>query len=50
MKKQKRTFVTRVKQFFCTHVEWTSDTQIRTIECNGCGKRAWVKDYKPLYK
>lgn len=35
---------------FCKHSKWNSDTQIRTIECIKCGKRAWVNDYVNLYK
>lgn len=38
------------KQQKCQHERWTCDTQIRTIECNTCGKRAWLEDYKTLYK
>ena len=33
----------------CQHKKWTCDTQIRTIECNECGLRAWIQDYKSLY-
>ena len=33
----------------CTHEEWDMDNQIRTIKCRGCGKNAWVKEYKNLY-
>lgn len=39
----------RIKQFLCPHAEWDCDKQIRTIECRGCGKRAWIRDYKDLY-
>lgn len=35
---------------FCKHSKWNSDTQIRTIECIKCGKRAWINDYVNLYK
>jgi len=37
------------KQQKCPHKEWDSDTQIRTIECRECGKRAWIKDYRNLH-
>ncbi len=37
------------KQELCEHKEWDCDTQIRTIQCRKCGKRAWIKDYKSLY-
>lgn len=39
-----------VKQLRCKHTEWDCDTQIRTIECKHCGKRAWIKNYRSLYK
>jgi hypothetical protein len=34
----------------CEHKRWIQDTQIRTIECKGCGLRAWVDEYKTLYR
>lgn len=34
----------------CEHENWTCDTQIRVIECQRCGKRAWIKKYKNLFK
>jgi hypothetical protein len=34
----------------CAHKKWNCDTQIRTIECIECGKRAWIEDYKNLYE
>jgi len=30
----------------CEHLEWDMDNQIRTIKCNGCGKKASVKNIK----
>ena len=36
------------KQFWCPHSEWDGDTQIRTIRCRQCGKKAWVLEYKDL--
>lgn len=33
----------------CKHAKWDCDTQIRTIECRECGKRAWIEDYRSLY-
>ena len=33
----------------CKHAKWDFDTQIRTIECRECGKRAWIEDYRSLY-
>ena len=36
-------------QHKCKHEKWDCDTQIRTIECKGCGKRAWIDDYRDLY-
>jgi len=38
-----------IKQDKCKHEKWNMDTQIRTIECRECGKRAWVEEYKSLY-
>ena len=37
------------EQELCEHKEWDCDTQIRTIQCRKCGKRAWIKEYKSLY-
>lgn len=34
----------------CPHKEWTCDTQIRLIKCNKCGKKAWITEYKDLFK
>ncbi len=39
-------FYSRLK---CKHAKWDCDTQIRTIECRECGKRAWIEDYRSLY-
>ena len=33
----------------CEHSEWVMDTQIKTIKCKECGKRAFTKDYENLY-
>ena len=38
------------KQQHCNHEKWNCDTQIRTIECIECGKRAWIEDYINLFK
>lgn len=38
------------RQRLCKHEKWFMDKQIRTIECCECGKRAWVEDFKDLYK
>jgi len=37
------------KQQACKHEKWDCDTQIRTIECCECGKRAWIENYRNLY-
>lgn len=37
------------KQRNCKHEKWDCDTQIRTIQCRECGKRAWIEDYRSLY-
>ena len=37
------------KQRNCKHEKWDCDTQIRTIQCRKCGKRAWIEDYRSLY-
>jgi hypothetical protein len=37
------------KQQKCPHEKWDGDTQIRTIECRECGKRAWIQDYRNLH-
>ena len=37
------------KQIKCKHEKWDCDTQIRTIQCRECGKRAWIEDYQSLY-
>ena len=37
------------KQIKCKHEKWDCDTQIRTIQCRECGKRAWIEDYRSLY-
>ncbi len=37
------------KQLRCKHEKWNCDTQIRTIECRECGKRAWLEEYRSLY-
>lgn len=37
------------KQLICKHEKWDCDTQIRTIQCRECGKRAWIEDYRSLY-
>ena len=37
------------KEQKCQHKKWDCDTQIRTIECKECGKRAWIDDYRSLY-
>lgn len=39
-----------IRQKRCNHNKWDMDNQIRTIKCRGCGKKAWVKEYKNLYK
>jgi len=33
----------------CTHKKWNCDTQIKTIQCRECGKKAWIEDYITLY-
>jgi len=38
------------RNLFCSHEKWIMDKQINTIECEKCGKRAYVKEYKSLYK
>ena len=38
-----------LKMLFCNHAKWNCDTQIRTIKCVKCGKRAWIDNYKSLY-
>lgn len=40
----------QLKEQNCKHLHWNMDNQIRTIECKGCGKRAWVDDYVNLYQ
>jgi hypothetical protein len=40
----------QLKEQNCQHLHWNMDSQIRTIECKGCGKRAWVDDYVSLYQ
>lgn len=42
-------FSTWIKQMRCKHKDWDCDTQIRVIECDKCGKRAWIRDYRSLY-
>ena len=37
------------KQRNCKHEKWDCDTQIRTIQCRECSKRAWIEDYRSLY-
>lgn len=39
----------RRKQRACKHERWNHDDHIRTIECKGCGLRAWVDEYVDLY-
>ena len=39
----------QLKEDRCKHEKWNCDTQIRTIECKECGKRAWIDDYVNLY-
>ncbi len=34
----------------CSHEEWDMDVQIRTIRCKKCGKSAWVREIKDLYR
>ena len=46
----KREIEIPVKKEICEHLEWDIDNQIRTIKCRSCGKKAWVKEYKNLYK
>lgn len=38
------------QQLFCKHEDWLHDTQIRTIECAKCGKRASIAEYVDLFK
>ena len=45
IKKQRQQMI----QSKCKHRKWIQDTQIRTIECKGCGLRAWIDEYKQLY-
>jgi len=42
-------FLLWYKQIKCKHEKWDCDTQIRTIQCRECGKRAWIEDYRSLY-
>jgi len=49
MKKWFDTLKLFIIQMKCPHTNWDMDTQIRTIKCRGCGKKAWVKEYKNLY-
>ena len=37
------------RQQKCIHEKWDCDTQIKVIECQKCGKRAWIENYKSLY-
>lgn len=48
--RKKNSFKQAIRQFFCKHEKWDCDTQIRTIECKKCGKRAWIDKYRDLYK
>ncbi len=42
-------FLLWYKQLTCKHEKWDCDTQIRTIQCRECGKRAWIENYRSLY-
>lgn len=33
----------------CMHEKWDCDSQIRVIQCQKCGKRAWIENYRSLY-
>ena len=34
----------------CPHKEWDQDSQIKVIKCKLCGKTAWLKETKDLFK
>ena len=34
----------------CPHKEWDQDCQIKIIKCKACGKTAWLKETKGLFK
>lgn len=38
-----------IKQLLCNHENYFCDTQIRVIECEKCGHRSRIKDYKNLF-
>ncbi len=39
----------KIKTKLCEHKKWDCDTQIRTIKCRECGKKAWIEEYRNLY-
>ena len=34
----------------CACDEWDMDKQITVIQCRKCGRKAWVKEYRDLFK
>jgi hypothetical protein len=48
-KNGKRRVQDTIKTKLCEHKKWDCDTQIRTIKCRECGKKAWIEEYRNLY-
>jgi hypothetical protein len=45
-----KSITTFFKRIFCLHREYDMDNQIRIMKCIKCGKEAWLRDIKDLFK